>query len=103
MGWQGLKELLKFPDKYRVVVLARKSDKNVKKLAPISGKIDVVWGDLLNYDDVLRGVSGADYVLHLGALVSPKADYYPEKTLHVNVNAAKMWLTPYLPRINRRT
>ena len=89
MGWQGLQELLKYPDKYRVVVLARKSDKNVKKLAPISGKIDVVWGDLLNYDDVLRGVSGADYVLHLGGLVSPAADYYPEKTLHVNVNAAK--------------
>lgn len=89
MGWAGLQELLRHPDQYDVTILARKSPKNEKKLAPIADRIRIVWGDLMRYEDVLRGVTGADIVLHVGGMVSPKADYYPEKTLKVNVTAAK--------------
>lgn len=89
MGWAGLQELLKQPDDYNVVVLARDSKKNRRKLAPIMDRVKVVWGDLTRYEDVLAGVTGADYVLHVGGMVSPQADYYPEKTMHVNVTAAK--------------
>ena len=89
MGWAGLQELMQRPDQYDVTILARKSAKNENKLAPIADKIHIVWGDLMNYDDVLRGVTGADVVLHVGGMVSPQADYYPEKTLKVNVTAAE--------------
>ncbi len=89
MGWQGLQELLKYPELYDVVILARKSSKNEKLLNPISHNIKIVWGDLMNYDDVLKGVNGADIVLHLGGMVSPAADYYPEKTLKVNVTSSQ--------------
>jgi len=89
MGWEGLKELLRYPEQYDVTILARKSPKNERKLAPVADKIRIVWGDLMNYDDVLRGVTGADIVLHVGGMVSPQADYYPEKTLKVNVTAAE--------------
>ncbi len=89
MGWEGLKELLRYPDRYDVTILARKSPKNERKLAPVADRIRIVWGDLMNYDDVLRGVTGADIVLHVGGMVSPQADYYPEKTLKVNVTAAE--------------
>ena len=41
------------------------------------------------YEEVLRGVQGSDYVLQVGGMVSPAADYYPRKTRHVNVTAAK--------------
>ena len=66
MGWAGLQELLKRTDRFRVVVLARKSKKNIRKLQPLMDKIKVVWGDLTHYEDVLAGVTGADYVLHVG-------------------------------------
>ena len=89
MGWAGLHELLARPDRYAVTILARKSPANEKKLAPLADKIRIVWGDLMNYDDVLRGVSGADVVLHVGGMVSPRADYFPEKTLKVNVTSAE--------------
>ena len=36
MGWEGLKELLRYPEQYDVTILARKSSKNEKKLAPIA-------------------------------------------------------------------
>ena len=89
MGWAGLQELLKYPDQYELTILVRPSAANKKKLKALDGKVRIVWGDLCKYDDVLQGVSGADYVLHVGGMVSPQADYYPEKTLYVNVIAAE--------------
>ena len=91
MGWAGFQELLKKKDRFDIRVIARPSKKNRKKLAPwlSDPSVTVIWGDLLNYEDILHGVSGADYVLHVGGMVSPAADYYPDKTLKTNVTAAE--------------
>lgn len=89
MGWAGLKELLRFPDKYKVRVLSRPSQKNKQKLAPLADKIDIVWGDLTNYDDILKCVSGSEIVLHVGGMVSPQADYRPNATRKTNLLAAE--------------
>ena len=90
MGWAGFQELYK-KGKFNIRLLARDSKKNHKLLDPYASdpSVTVVWGDLTRYDDVLAGVSGSDYVLHVGGMVSPAADYYPEKTLKVNVAAAE--------------
>lgn len=88
MGSAGLRELAKKLDKFNIVVLARPSEINHKKLAPYGDKIKVVWGDLTNYDDVLKGVTGSDIVLHVGGMVSPAADYKPKSTMRVNLTAA---------------
>ena len=91
MGWAGFQELLKKKDRFDIRVIARPSRRNRKKLAPYLSdpSVTVIWGDLLDYDDILRGVTGADFVLHVGGMVSPGADYYPEKTLKTNVGAAR--------------
>lgn len=91
MGWAGFQELYKRKNRFNITLLARPSKKNRKLLAPYANdpSVKIVWGDLMNYNDVLEGVSGADYVLHVGGMVSPQADYYPEKTLEVNVKAAE--------------
>jgi len=100
MGWAGLQELLKRPDNYDITILARPSAKNRRKLKPLAGKIKVIWGDLVNYEDVKKGVTGADYVLHVGGMVSPKADYYPKETLYVNVKAAENIVNAILAQPN---
>ncbi len=91
MGWAGFQELHSRSDRFVVRVLARPSKKNRKKLAPYldDHSVEIVWGDLTDYDDILRGVTGADFVLHVGGMVSPAADYFPEKTLKVNVTSAE--------------
>ncbi|MBQ1266383.1 MAG: NAD-dependent epimerase/dehydratase family protein [Proteobacteria bacterium] len=89
MGSAGLRELLAKSDRFDVVVLALPTANDKKILAPYDGKIKIVWGDLTNYDNVLEGVNGADYVLHVGGMVSPKADYFPQTTYRVNVTAAQ--------------
>ena len=90
MGGAVLKELLGRRDRFDIVLLARPGKKNIKKLKYLKDEpgVDIIWGDLTDYDSVLKGVTGADYVLHIGGMVSPAADMYPERTLKVNVQGA---------------
>ena len=90
MGFPTLKALLGDIDEIELVILARPSDENKKKLKPFNGisGFSIVWGELTNYDDIKVCVSGADIVLHLGGLVSPKADYHPELTVKTNFGSA---------------
>lgn len=77
-------------EEFAVTVLARPGKKNRKKLAPWQERgVEVIWGDLCNPEDVERGVSEADVVLHVGGMVSPVADWHPELTLKVNVGAMR--------------
>lgn len=91
MGMATLREMAPRANRFDITVLARPSRLNEKKLKPFM-ELDgftVVWGDLCNPADVMRAVSGADYVLHMGGMVSPTADLYPEKTLKVNVKSSE--------------
>jgi nucleoside-diphosphate-sugar epimerase len=86
MGSMGMKALLEDIDEIELVVLVRPSETNKKTMRPLSGiqGLSIVWGDLTNYEDVKKCVTNADVVLHVGAFVSPKADYFPEQTMKIN-------------------
>lgn len=51
--------------------------------------LQVVRGDLTNPADVARAVEGVDLVLHLGALVSPRADEHPDLAWRTNVGGMR--------------
>lgn len=89
MGSAGLAELFARRDKFDITVLVRDTKRNRQKMAKYGDEIRIVWGDLMNYDDVLNATSGADYVLHVGGMVSPRADYKPKSVLKVNVAIAE--------------
>lgn len=89
MGFAALKEFMKHTDRIKLTVLARPGKKNSKLLAPYLDRINVVWGDLTRFEDVERATRGADYVLHVGGLVSPKCDYWPNRTRSTNLLAAR--------------
>ena len=74
--------MLKKSNEINIKMLARKSAKNEELLKHIIAKpnVKVIWGDLLDYDAILEGVTGSDYVLHVGGMVSPTADWKPYKT-----------------------
>ncbi|MDE7345700.1 MAG: NAD-dependent epimerase/dehydratase family protein [Muribaculaceae bacterium] len=101
MGSHGLKELTSFPGQYEVTVLARDNKINRKKLAQFIKKgVKVIWGDLLDRKAVADGVADADIVLHVGGMVSPSADWFPEKTIKTNVGAMSNIIEAALPRKN---
>ena len=92
MGFAGMQEILHYPEQYELRILARPSKKNKELLMPILAQhemLNVIWGDLIKYEDVLKGVTGADIVLHVGGMVSPQADYRPKATLRTNMTAAE--------------
>ncbi len=90
MGWEGFKQLYAKPE-FDIVVLLRDSKKNRDMFADYINdpRVTIVWGDLKNYEDVLKAVDGCEYVLHVGGMVSPAADYYPINTIMTNVGAAQ--------------
>jgi len=51
--------------------------------------IEIIHGDLRNYDTILQCITGADYILHVGGMVSPYADPYPYETQEVNIGGMK--------------
>lgn len=91
MGFATLQLLAENLDRFDVRLLVRDSAKNKKLLAPFfdNPNIRIVWGDLQNPEDVNRALGNATVVLHIGGMVSPKADYYPELTMKVNTQAVK--------------
>jgi len=90
MGQHGLEEFLKREDRFELTALVLPTEKDRQIMEPyINRGVKVIWGDLTSYEDVLEGVKGSDYVLHVGGLVSPLADTMPELTMKVNVGGAK--------------
>ena len=92
MGFESFKAML--PDlgtRYDLVILLRDSEKNRKLFAPYADTkgLTIRWGDLLNKDDVHACVEQSDIVLHIAALVSPQADYDPEKTMRNNFGSTR--------------
>ncbi|OHS96155.1 hypothetical protein TRFO_37671 [Tritrichomonas foetus] len=102
MGTATVQELMKY-EFIKIKILVRKSKKNIKLMKEYQNKdnIEIVWGDLLNYDDILRGVTGSDYVLHIGGMVSPKADLYPYLTRKTNVGSAENIVKAVLSQPNK--
>ncbi|MBD9062212.1 MAG: hypothetical protein EGR45_09370, partial [Ruminococcaceae bacterium] len=62
MGFASLKEMLKDSDKQDIVILARDSEKNRNILKPYTETpgLEIVWGDLNNYEAVLEYCSDRD-------------------------------------------
>ena len=52
MGYAGMTEILKYPDRYELRILARPSKKNKELLAPLTlqhSTLNVIWGCKLSY------------------------------------------------------
>lgn len=91
MGREAMKELLSRSDRFQIKILVLPHEKNNPLVQEWEQKpnVTIIYGNLTNYDDVLECVTGADYVLHVGGMVAPMADYHPALTTKVNIGAAK--------------
>jgi len=101
MGYETFKLLWEKRDRYDLVLLLRPSKKNKKQFRRYEGEnkigpggkhgLKIVWGDVLNREDVVEACRGIDWCLHPMALISPAADRNPEMAEKVNA-----WGTQYL-------
>lgn len=91
MGYASLCDIMASEHDFRLTLLVRPSAHSRRRLSKYLNdpRVNIVWGDLCNAEAVAQGVKGADFVLHIGGMVSPSADYFPEETMHTNVTAMR--------------
>jgi len=81
-GRRVLREFADRADRFDVVALVLPTRREREVIGEFRDmpNLRVEWDDLTDYGAVERWVRGSDYVLHVGALVSPEADDQPELT-----------------------
>jgi len=86
-----LREFSDRSDRFEVTALVLPGERGHPVLAEFAdmGNLRVVYGDLTDYPTVEACVDGADYVLHVAAIVSPAADDHPEAAHKVNTGSAR--------------
>ncbi|MGP1459774.1 MAG: NAD-dependent epimerase/dehydratase family protein [Treponema sp.] len=93
MGGEVLSHLLQSEKDYEFKILLHHKNhvrRFFKKLLKKGrGRIQIVRGSLTDYAAVERLVSGADYVVHCGAVIPPRADHNPNNTFAVNYGGTK--------------
>lgn len=93
MGQATLSEVLKIEGdvKFRFLVLEddKRIDKLLKKYRKYKNRIEVVYGNLKDFDTCRKFVAGADYVVGLAAVIPPKSDQHPQWAIDCNETGAK--------------
>jgi len=89
MGFETFKLLWEKRNRYDIVLLLRPSKKNWKKFRSYKKGLEIVWGDVLNREDVVEACRGIDWCLHPMALISPEADRNPEMAEKVNARGTR--------------
>ena len=89
MGTQTLIELLKRSDRFCVRALVLNTESERRKIARFKHheNLECVFGDMRDARLIERCVHGVDYVLHIGALVSPMADKHPQACMRINYDS----------------
>ncbi len=85
MGFEGLRLLAEHKE-FKLKLLIYPDKASTKKIQPYTtyDNIEIIEGDLRCFEDVKRCVDGADIVLHIGAIIPPAADHFPELAESIN-------------------
>lgn len=89
MGQETLKQFISRSDHFNVRVLVRPSEKNKEIMVKYRSEpsVEIIWGDMTDTNLIKQCVKSVDYVLHIGAMVSPMADKFPEQTMITNLGS----------------
>ena len=104
MGQAVVEELSHHLDKInlRLLVHERKMPSVISTIINQNKEtIQTIQGDLKDYNTILKCITGADYVLHVGGMVSPYADAFPYETLDVNIGGMKNIIKAVLAQKNK--
>ena len=92
VGEETVLELLRRPDRYEVVAFDLPLGHVRRRLKQFQGKADIVLGDLREPADVARALQGVDAVIHLAAMIPPRADHEPEEASSINLGGTRTLL-----------
>ncbi len=117
MGYATYQELLKKSDSYKVMMLVRPSNKNIKtfkKHIPAKTKrsqikegfitekenIKILWGDIRNLKTVKKLIQDTDLVINMAAIIPPAALHSKKKIDETNIGGVANIITAIKEREN---
>ncbi|MBY9021431.1 MAG: NAD(P)-dependent oxidoreductase [Candidatus Lokiarchaeota archaeon] len=74
---------------YNIRVFEVYNKKNRKIAKKFNNRIEIIWGDLRNKEEVNNAVRNQDIVIHLAAIIPPLADNNPSLAESVNIGGTK--------------
>ncbi len=89
VGEPTLQELLRRGDRYEVVCFDLPNWSVKRRLRPYTDQCRIIYGDLRNPSDVARAVEGVDAVIHLAAVIPPRADREIQLAKETNADGTK--------------
>lgn len=94
MGGEVLKSLLESEGNYIVRCILFDKEKKIpsfvkKTLKKYKDRTLIFKGDLAHYDDCVKLIEGADYVINCASLIPPKSDHDPDGTYRSNFLGTK--------------
>ncbi len=75
---------------FELVVFDKRTVETVLFYRPFRNRIRLIYGDLINHSNILALNEKFDIVIHLAAVLSPKADRHPGLAEQINVTATKV-------------
>ena len=88
IGTEIIKQLAQ-SDNVRLTVFDIKNARTKKLFAPYERKVDVIWGDISNAEDLKNIPQNLDAVIHLAAIIPPLSDEKPELARKVNITGTQ--------------
>ncbi|HRZ42753.1 MAG TPA: NAD(P)-dependent oxidoreductase [Bacteroidales bacterium] len=88
VGSELLELLIRNPD-YAVTAFSHETSRSRRFFKRFRGKLEVVFGDIAQPDEIAKVCHRKDFVMHLAAIIPPLADRNPEATIRVNVDGTR--------------
>ena len=93
IGKEIFRELLSRSEQYELTVFLRPSRKNKKMFKPWMTSIEIIWGTLLNYDDIKKAVLNKDVIIHAAGVLPDIAMFQPDIAKLTNIDGTNNVLT----------
>ncbi len=87
IGEKVVKELLN--QGHEVICLDLKNPVNEKVASQFKGKVETIWGDITNAEQIADAVNKVDAVIHMAAMLPATVDKNPELGKRVNVGGTQ--------------
>lgn len=88
VGSEVLRQLI-ISDRVKLIVFDKKTSHSTKTFAHYKNRIQIIYGDLCNDEDLKQIPDNIDVAIHLAAVIPPLADEKPELAYKVNVAGTK--------------
>jgi nucleoside-diphosphate-sugar epimerase len=89
VGKEVLKQLYESSDSVGITVFDKRTSHSNSFYRKFRNKINLVYGDISNKNDIYRACKNIDVVIHLAAIIPPLADKFPDLAQAVNIQGTK--------------